>query len=312
MLDEVLRQINGRKRFLLTSHARPDGDAIGSALACCQILSAMGKQCDVVMRDGVPRIYQPLPFADRVIQTDRINGDYQAAILLECDSIHRTRLEGLEKHFLISIDHHVSGRPFAHINWIDPTAVATGEMVYRLAKQAGVSISADIANCLYTALLTDTGSFMFEGTNERTFALARELVLAGASPSRCARNVYFGHSTAKMRLLGAALSNLHREGPLAWIWITREQMERFAAKEEDCEGLVNYALSIQDVEVAAFFREQRDGRWRVSLRSKGQLNVASVAESFGGGGHACASGCSVDGPLSVAVARVIGQLQPAS
>jgi phosphoesterase RecJ-like protein len=257
----------------------------------------------------VPRIYQPLPFADKVVQAERVNGDYEAAILLECDSVQRTRLDGLEERFLINIDHHLSGRPFAHVNWIDPTAVATAEMVYRLAREAGVKISAEIATCLYTALLTDTGSFMFEGTNEHTFGLARELVLAGANPAYCARNVYFGHSTAKMRLLGAALSNLHREGPLAWIWVTREQMERFGAREEDCEGLVNYVLSIQDVEVAAFFRELPDGRYRVSLRSKGQLNVAAAAESFGGGGHACASGCSLDGPLSVAVARVLAQLR---
>lgn len=309
MVKEVLRRIEERQRFLLTSHARPDGDAVGSALACCQILRSMGKEADVFLRDGVPRIYQPLPFADKVVQAERVHGDYEAAILLECDSVQRTRLEGLEERFLINIDHHLSGRPFAHVNWIDPTAVATAEMVYRLAREAGVKISAEIATCLYTALLTDTGSFMFEGTNEHTFALARELVLAGANPAHCARSVYFGHSTAKMRLLGAALSNLHREGPLAWIWVTQEQMERFGAREEDCEGLVNYAPSIQDVEVAAFFRELPDGRYRVSLRSKGALNVAAAAESFGGGGHACASGCSLDGPLTVAVARVLAQLR---
>jgi len=309
MLQEVLKHIEQRQRFLLTSHARPDGDAVGSALACCQVLRSMGKQAEVVLRDGVPRIYQPLPFADSVIAADRINGKYEAAIILECDSIQRTRLQGLEDRFLISIDHHVSGKPFAHVNWIDPHAVATAEMVYRLAREAHVPISPEIATCLYTAVLTDTGSFMFEGTNEHTFALARELVLAGADPARCARNVYFGHSTAKMRLLGSALSNLHREGPLAWIWVTHEQMDSVGAKEEDCEGLVNYALSIQDVEVAIFFRELPDGRFRASLRSKGTLNVASVAEHFGGGGHTCASGCSVDGPLSVAVAKVVAQLR---
>ncbi|MBZ5720878.1 MAG: bifunctional oligoribonuclease/PAP phosphatase NrnA [Acidobacteriia bacterium] len=308
MLNQVLKNIKERNRFLLTSHARPDGDAIGSALACCQILRSMGKDAEVVLHDGVPRIYEPLPFADRVVRAQRVNGNYEAAIILECDSIQRTRLEGLENRFLISIDHHVSGRPFANVNWIDPKAVATAEMVYGLAREAGVTISPEIATCLYTAVLTDTGAFMFEGTNEHTFALARELVLAGADPARCARHIYFGHSTAKMRLLGAALSNLHREGPLAWIWVTREQMERFEAKEEDCEGLVNYALSIQDVEVAAFFRELPDGRYRVSLRSKGRLNVATVAEQFGGGGHACASGCSVEGPLSVAAARLLAQL----
>jgi bifunctional oligoribonuclease and PAP phosphatase NrnA len=309
MLQEILRQIEQRQRFLLTSHARPDGDAIGSALACSQILRLMGKEAEVVLRDGVPRIYQPLPFAETVITAEHVNGKYEAAIILECDSLQRTRLQGLEDRFLINIDHHVSGRPFAHVNWIDPKAVATAELVYKLAREAGVNISPEIATCIYTAVLTDTGSFMFEGTNEHTFGLARELVLAGADPAQCARNVYFGHSTAKMRLLGTALSNLHREGPLAWIWATREQMEHVGAKEEDCEGLVNYALAIHDVEVAAFFRELPDGRFRVSLRSKGQLNVSAVAEQFGGGGHKCASGCALEGPLSVAVARVVAQLR---
>jgi phosphoesterase RecJ-like protein len=228
---------------------------------------------------------------------------------LECDGIERTRLNGLSERFLISIDHHFSFKPFANVNWIEPDACATGELVYRLAREAGVPLSPEVATCLYTAVLADTGSFMFKGTNEHTFALARELVLAGADPATCARNIYFSHPASKMRLLGAALSNLHKEGPLAWIWVTREQMDRCGAIDEDCEGLVNYALAIQGVEVAAFFRELVDGRYRVSLRSKGQLNVAAVAERFGGGGHTCASGCGIDGPLSVAVARVLAQLR---
>jgi len=310
MLKEVLKQIERRNRFLLTSHARPDGDAVGSALACCQILRSMGKDADVVLREGVPRIYQGLPFADRVIQAERVNGKYEAAIILECESIQRTRLEGLENRFLISIDHHLSGRPFADVNWIEPEAVATAEMVYRLASAVGVQISPDIATCLYTAVLTDTGSFMFAGTNEHTFALARELVRAGADPVKCARSIYFGHSTAKMRLLGAALSDLHREGRLAWISVSQEQMEQCEATEEDCEGLVNYALSIRDVEVAVFLRELPGGRYRVSLRSKGGLNVAAIAERFGGGGHECASGCSLEGPLEVAVGRILAEIRP--
>jgi bifunctional oligoribonuclease and PAP phosphatase NrnA len=309
MVQQILKEIGQRQRFLLTTHARPDGDAIGSALACSEILRRMGKQAEIVLRDGVPRIYQRLPFADTVITAERVNGKYEAAILLECDSIQRTCLQGLEGGFLINIDHHVTGRPFAHVNWIEPGAVATAELIYKLAREAGVKISPQIATCIYTAVVADTGSFMFEGTNEHTFALARELVLAGADPALCARNIYFGHSTAKMRLLGAALSNLHREGSLAWIWVTLEQMDHVGAKEEDCEGLVNYALSIHDVEVAVFFRELPDGRLRASLRSKGQVNVSAVAEHFGGGGHKCASGCSVDGPLSIAVARVVEQLR---
>jgi phosphoesterase RecJ-like protein len=312
MLDEVLNQIEKRQSFILTSHARPDGDAIGSALACCQVLRAMGKQADVVLHDGVPRIYRSLPFADQVLQADRIGGDYEAAIILECDSIHRTRLQGLEDRFLISIDHHISGRPFAHVNWIDPQAVATGEMVFRLAREAGAPFSPEIATCLYTALMTDTGSFMFQGTNEHTFALARELVLAGADPSHCARSIYFAHSVAKMRLLGEALRNLNTEGHVGWTWVSQEQMERCGAREEDCEGLVNYVLSIGEVEVAAFFRELPEKRFRVSLRSKGTLDVARVAERFGGGGHECASGCSIDGPLANAVQQILQILRRGS
>ena len=136
----------------------------------------MGKEADVVLREGVPRIYQGLPFADGVVQAERVNGKYEAAIILECESVQRTRLEGLENRFLISIDHHLSGRPFADVNWIDPEAVATAEMVYHLATAVRVRISPEIATCLYTAVLADTGSFMFAGTNEHTFTLARELV----------------------------------------------------------------------------------------------------------------------------------------
>jgi bifunctional oligoribonuclease and PAP phosphatase NrnA len=292
----------------VTSHARPDGDGIGSALACGQVLRVMGKDAEVVMHDGVPRIYQNLPFAERVIKADDVPAN-DAVVLLECDSLRRTGLEGLEQCFLINIDHHVSGRNFAHINWIDSTVMATAELVYRLARRACVPVDRDIATCLYTGLMTDTGSFMFEGTNEHTFTVARELVLAGADPALCARSIYFGHSTAKMRLLGAALTNLHREGALAWISVTQEEMQRFGAREEDCEGLVNYALSIADVQVAIFFRELSDGRYRVSLRSKGEVNVSVVAEHFGGGGHKCASGCSVDGPLGAAVSRIVERLR---
>src|SRR5271168_136406 len=138
MLDEVLKHIEQRSRFLLTSHARPDGDAVGSALACAQILRLMGKHAEVVLHDGVPRVYQPLPFADTVVRAERVNGNYDAAIILECDSIQRTRLQGLEDRFLSRIDHHVSGRHFADVNGIGPKAVATAEMVYRLAREAGV------------------------------------------------------------------------------------------------------------------------------------------------------------------------------
>jgi bifunctional oligoribonuclease and PAP phosphatase NrnA len=309
-LKAILHEIGRRERFVLTSHARPDGDAIGSALACCEILKKMGKQAEVVLNGAVPHIYRPLPFAETVINAQSVNGNYEAAIVLECDSIQRTNLQGLEQQqFLINIDHHLSGRPFAHLNWIDPSACATAEMIHRLARAAEVPICPDVATCLYTAVLTDTGSFCYVGTCERTFALAQELVRAGADPARIAQCVYFSVPISKMRLLGAALCGLHREGDLLWTVVDREQIERCGAMDEDCEGLVNYALGIEGIEVAIFFRELADHRWRVSLRSKGAVDVSKVAARFGGGGHFCASGCALDSPISAAIERILAQLR---
>lgn len=307
-LQQILRELDRRERFVVASHARPDGDAIGSALAFCLILQQMGKRADVVIYGGVPHLYRPLPCADQVIATDSVNGPYDAAILLECDSLKRTGLCGLENRFVINIDHHLSGRPFADINWIDPSACATAELVYKLARAAKVEITPEIATCIYTAVLTDTGSFNYVGTNAHTFQLAAELVRAGADPARIAQAVYFSAPTAKMRLLGQALCGLHRDLDLAWMSVSRRQMEHCGAIDEDCEGLANYALGIEGVEVAAFFRELEDGRWRVSLRSKGLIDVSEAAAHFGGGGHRCAGGCSVDGPVSVAAERVLAQL----
>ena len=307
-LGQVLENIQARKHFLVTSHTRPDGDAVGSSLALSLVLRKMGKSAEVVLGDSVPVIYRPLPHSDSIIHSSRVNGKYDAAIILECDSVVRTRLQGLEEHFLINIDHHATSKPFADINWIDPSACAVAEMVFRLAQAAAVKITPDIATCLYTAVLTDTGSFSYSSTNAHTFDLARRLVEHGADPARIAHNIYFSSPTSKMRLLGAALTNLRREGSLAWMSVTRDDMDQCGALEEDCEGLVNYALGIAGVEVAAFFRETGAERVRVSLRSKGGVNVSEVAEKFGGGGHGCASGFSAPGPLAAAEKVVLGEL----
>ncbi|HWC20233.1 MAG TPA: bifunctional oligoribonuclease/PAP phosphatase NrnA [Terriglobales bacterium] len=313
MIDQVLSQIEQREAFLLTSHARPDGDAVGSLLALYQILRKKGKAARVVMSDAVPLIYRRHPYADVIEHCCDVPGDAPAAaIILECDSIQRTRLQGLQGRFLINIDHHSSAREFADVNWIDNKACAVAEMVFRVARGMGVSITPEMATCLYTAVLTDTGSFCFIGTNTHTFELALELVRSGANPVDIAHHVYFSNPTSKMRLLGAALSNLHREGALAYMHLALEEMELSGGLEEDCEGIVNYALSIEGVEVALFFRELADGRYRVSLRSKGQVNVASVAEQFGGGGHSCASGCAVSGPLATSLELILAQLRRVS
>ncbi len=307
-VSKILRVIEEHQKFLVTSHARPDGDAVGSVLACTLLLRALGKHADAQLADPVPLIYKSLPHAGEIIPGTQVAEGYDAAIVLECDGVQRTKLSGIEHLMLINIDHHTSARDFGTINWIEPSASAVAQMVFDLAVAAGIRITNAMATCLYTAVITDTGSFCYEGTNDRTFSLAEELVRYGADPVRIARNVYFSNPTSKMRLLGAALSNLHRDGALAWLHVTHNDMVATGALEEDCEGLVNYALGISGVEIAAFFRELPNGGFRVSLRSKGAINVSDVAEQFGGGGHECAAGLAVAGPLEHAREKVLDRL----
>jgi len=308
-IDAVLRAFERGKRFLVSAHARPDGDAVGSILACSMILNELGKQVDMISADPVPLIYEGLPCARSIRHAPQVEGDYDAVILLECDGIERSRLDGLEDRFIINIDHHVSGRAFGSVNWIDTDACAVAEMIYNLARATDVEITPEMATCLYTAVLTDTGSFCYAGTDAHTFELAADLVRRGADPTIIAQHTYFSNPTSKMLLLGAALSNLKRDGRLAWMWVTHEDMLRTHAAEEDCEGLVNYAIAIAGVDVAVFLRELPNRRVRLSLRSKGELNVARVAERFGGGGHAHASGCTIDGPLPRAADYILEQLR---
>jgi bifunctional oligoribonuclease and PAP phosphatase NrnA len=308
-IEAILKVIREGERFLVCSHSRPDGDAVGSVLAMGMLLEQMGKRADMVTADRVPQVYRKLPGADGIRNAMRVHGPYDAAILLECDSVGRTRLRGLERFLIVNIDHHASGREWGNLNWIDRGAASVGELVYRLVKAAGVPISGQMATCLYTTLLSDTGGFCYGAVRASTFALAQELVEAGANPVRIAQDVYFSAPTSKLLLLGAALNNLHREGRLAWLWVTHKDMVRTCAAEEDCEGIVNFALSIADVEAAAFLRELPERRIRMSLRSKGRVNVAAIAEQLGGGGHENAAGCTVDGPLGRALEDILAALR---
>jgi bifunctional oligoribonuclease and PAP phosphatase NrnA len=305
---ELLRQ---GERFLVCSHTRPDGDAVGSMLAMGMLLEQMGKHVDLVAADRVPPLYRTLPGAERIRSVLRVRGLYDAAILLECDSLDRARVRGLEPYFHINIDHHATGRNFGNLNWIDHEATSAGEMVHRLIQASGATLTPEMARCLYVTILTDTGGFCYGGVRERTFTLAAELTRAGADPIGVARDIYFAVPESKLHLLGAALSNLHREGPLAWLWVTHADMLRSGASEEDCEGVVNYAITIAGVESAAFLRELPEGRIRLSLRSKTKIDVAAIAASLGGGGHENAAGVTLDGPMEQATERILGVLRAA-
>ncbi|MDQ2834795.1 MAG: bifunctional oligoribonuclease/PAP phosphatase NrnA [Acidobacteriota bacterium] len=310
----LLDVFRSEKRFLLTSHARPDGDAIGSVLAMAEVLDQLGCETTIVFADPIPDIYHTLPNINRIHRAASVHdvdpGQQTTAILLECDGIARTGLNGLENRRLINIDHHASGRSFGAVNWIDEHACAVAAMVYRIAIAAQVDITPSMATCLYTGILSDTGAFTYSSTSADTFALAHDLAGRGASPSQIARDIYFSNPASKIRLLGKALSNLQCDGALAWSWITGADMDLLGAGAEDCEGVVNYLISIAGVESAVFLREVPDAsQFRLSIRSKGKVDVARVAEYFGGGGHRSASGCTLDGPLGVATERILTQLR---
>jgi phosphoesterase RecJ-like protein len=310
----LLAFFRSHRRLLLTSHARPDGDAIGSVLALAELLDQLGCKAEVVLVDPIPYIYRTLPNLQRIRHAASANDvdpdPSTPAILLECDGIARTGLLGLEGRTLINIDHHASGRLFGSINWIDEHASAVAAMVYRIAIAAEVEITPSLATCLYTAILSDTGSFTYASTTTDTFAIAHDLATKGANPGQIAHDLYFSNPMSKVRLLGIALSNLQCDGAIAWTWVTSEDMDRAGADAEDCEGVVNYLIGIASVEAAVFLREVIGAnQFRLSIRSKGKLDVSVVAEHFGGGGHRNASGCTVEGPLAVAVDRILAQLR---
>lgn len=309
-LEAILDVIRRGERFLVCSHSRPDGDAVGSILATGMLLEKLGKHADLVTADRIPNIYRALPGAEQISTVLRVYGHYDAVILLECDGLSRTRLHGLEPYYHVNIDHHATGRTFGHLNWIDRDAVSVGELVFRLIQAAGVPLTAEMATCLYTTILTDTGGFCYGNIRPETFALAEQWTRAGADPVRVAQNVYFSIPTSKLLLLGSALSNLKREGRLAYLWVTHQEMMRACASEEDCEGIVTHAISIAGVEVAVFLRELPEKNIRLSLRSKGTVDVAAIAARLGGGGHENAAGVTLDGPLPRALDEILAELRP--
>jgi bifunctional oligoribonuclease and PAP phosphatase NrnA len=297
MLSQVIDLIESKHRFMITAHVRPDGDSLGSSLALYWILRALEKDAVVIMRDRVPRQYRLLPGADDVVVLPEITEEFDGAFVIECSDIDRPGLVGLEAQHVVNIDHHSTTALFGNINWIDSTASAVGEMIYNLCKALGVTPTREIAICVYTALLTDTGSFHFSNTTERTFKIASELVRRGVEPAKVSQALFYSYPYSKIKLLGLALATLERDasGHLAWIRVSLDDMERAEANDEDADGIVNYALSVGDVDAVAFFKESAPDVYRVSLRSKGKINVARVAEKFGGGGHKNASGCTVSG-----------------
>ena len=312
-MQAVVDAIRTRQRFVLSSHARPDGDAIGSQLAMAFALDHLGKHVTLVNRDPVPGPLQPFPGTERIVVADHVDETFDAAIIMECSSLDRTGVTGFDRSFVINIDHHQGNTGYGAVNWFDPGAAACAEMVFDVIVALGVPLTAAIATHLYVGILTDTGSFHYSAISPKTFDIARQLVEAGVDPTIVARTVFDSNTLGRLKLFGAVLSGieLEHEGRLAVMRVDEAMTAAAGGTYEDTEGLINLPLTVREIRASVFFKELGPTEFRVSLRSKGAIDVAAVARQFGGGGHKNAAGCTVPGAYAEARRLVVDAMGPA-
>jgi bifunctional oligoribonuclease and PAP phosphatase NrnA len=316
---EVAAAIRRHDAFLITSHARPDGDAIGSQLAMAFALDALGKRVRLVDHDPVPAPYRGFPGAERIIVSptvpalDDVTPEAEAAIVMECSDLTRPEVTGLERPTLINIDHHVGNTMYGSVNWFDASAAACAEMVADVIDELGVAWTHEIASHLYLGIATDTGGFRHGLISARTFRASARIAATGVSVSNLAREIFDSFGVGRLRLTGALLNGMafHHGNRLAVLYYDDELLKACGATTDDTDGLVNLPLGAKDVLAVALVRKQAENQYRVSMRSKGDVNVRSVAVQHGGGGHVNAAACSVLGSreaVTAAIVDAIGQV----
>ncbi len=328
VIDTILKAIGEYQTFLISSHVNSDGDSIGSQLAFYSFLSELGKMAYVVNTDPVPARYKFLPNSNILKTHTEFNNaillsDIEVVIILDSGSLNRIG-EDLSaqispESIIINIDHHSSNEIFGHHNLVDTDACATGELVFDIIKNAGVKMGYELAVCLYTAILTDTGGFKFTNTTPKTHLITAELINEGVKPERINELVYDIVPYKKARLFGMSLATLKisPNSKIAWMSVTNEMYNQTQTKAEDTEGFIDYVRSLENVEVALFFREVEDGNVKVSLRSKNTdqgsfpINVKDIASEFGGGGHVFAAGSFIVKPLNEAIEAVLEKVRKA-
>jgi phosphoesterase RecJ-like protein len=296
---QVADAIRQRQRFVVTSHARPDGDAIGSSLAMAYALRYLGKDVRVVSRDAPPPPLMVFPGVAEIEIVDEIGDPADAVIVMECGDVKRPGIEGVELGYVINIDHHPGNVLYGALNWMDLSAAACGEMVFDLVSELGVPLTYEIALHVYIAILTDTGSFHYSNITSRTFDICRQCMEAGVSPPAVARSIFDANNLGRLKLFGAVLNRMHLDstGRIATLSVDKQLTHDCGGTYEDTEGLINLPLTVKEILAVVFFKEIGPGDWRVSMRSKGNIDINAIAKEFGGGGHKNASGCSAHGDL---------------
>lgn len=314
-IDAICRIFLEKDRFLIACHENPEGDAIGSELALALALRKMGKTVTVLNADPVPGNLAFLPGADTVMREED-GSRYDVAVVVDCGSPDRTgsvQAEMRKPPFMVNIDHHRTNGYGGDYCLVDPEAPATGVLIYRILQRMELEIGYEVAVNIYVAILTDTGSFHYSNTSPEAFRIAGEMVLRGIDPWAVAEKVYESQSADRLRLLGRVLASLEivAGGKVAAITTMKKDLADFSARKDILEGFINYPRSVIGVEVAVSFREEGEREYRVSFRSKGRLDVSAIAQSFGGGGHRNAAGCTVHCPLPEVKEKVFGALEAA-
>jgi phosphoesterase RecJ-like protein len=297
--DELIQFIEREKRFFIATHINPEGDALGSSLALAFALESMGKEAIVYDRDPVPESYRFLPGHERFTTSLSPLAAGVPLVLVDCNEPGRAGIDSTPISFSAVIDHHETEKEFGQIKWVVPGAAATGVMVFALLKKLGVEVTRDMATNLYTALAIDTGTFRYSNVTSGVLRDAAELVDIGADPAAVAEGLYETWTGGRFSLLIDVLNTLEISDGLAITVATREMFMRTGTSAPDTENFANMPRMIKDTRVSAFFRETDDG-WKVSLRSRGKVNVAQVAAGFRGGGHRNAAGYFVRGDLQKA------------
>jgi phosphoesterase RecJ-like protein len=315
-LDAIVAAIGRRQRFVIVSHARPDGDAIGSQMAAAYALARLGKQVSVLSADPAPPPLLQFPGVPEIRIVDRVDeapGDDAAAIIMECGDLARTGVAGLEQFFVINIDHHPGNAAYGQLNWFDPTASACGEMVFDLVRALGVPLTREIATHIYLAILTDTGSFHYSNITPRTFDICRQALEAGVKPVDVARDVYDSNNMGRLKLFGAVLSDMQIDssGRIAIVYLDHEMARQAGGTYEDTEGIINLPLTVKEIQAVVFFKQGEGEEYRVSMRSKGDIDIGAIAKEFGGGGHKNAAGCIKTGPIDTLQKLFIEKIEEA-
>ena len=312
-LQSIVDAVRARRRFVLSSHSRPDGDSIGSQLAMAFALRALGKEVSVVNADPAPPPLMQFVGVPDIRIAPRVDGEYDAAIIMECGDLARTGVAGLDRFFVVNIDHHPGNSGYGAINWFDPGAAACGEMVFDVVQALGVPLSVEIATHIYLAILTDTGSFHYSSISPRTFDISRQALEAGVDPVSVARQVYDSNNMGRLKLFGAVLSAMQIDatGRVAIVYVDQEMARAAGGTYEDTEGLINLPLTVKEIQGVVFFKKGDDGEFRVSMRSKGNVDIGAIAKSFGGGGHKNAAGCTVTGDYDALRALFVDRIQQA-